>query len=140
MSSTIATGSSPANWDVVITQWALDSYLDLKHRGVFTDAEYWGTLRPDVVLLKDGIPSPHPQFGNHKFWSNIFPDGFKMKWHQIGPGHVQLRLPVNLQPQKALLCESYVKRNALQEKRQLARFKTHANLIQAGRYVHRGSI
>jgi hypothetical protein len=38
--------------DIVITAWALDSYLDLKHTHVFTDPEYKGTIRPDVMLLK----------------------------------------------------------------------------------------
>ena len=51
--------SPPApQWNVIITEWALDSYLNLKHAQVFTDHEYWNVLRPDVELLKDGIPSP----------------------------------------------------------------------------------
>lgn len=37
---------------VVITQWGLDSYLELKHGRVFSPAEYWGEIRPDVLRLK----------------------------------------------------------------------------------------
>jgi hypothetical protein len=40
------------------------SYLNLKHSQVFSDQDYRGTLRPDVVLLRDGIPSPHAKFAN----------------------------------------------------------------------------
>jgi hypothetical protein len=39
--------------DVIITEWALDSYLKLKHRGAFTPQEYRTGLRPDVELLKN---------------------------------------------------------------------------------------
>jgi hypothetical protein len=38
----------PSAWEVVITEWALDSYLRLKHAQVFTDQEYWGTLDPTL--------------------------------------------------------------------------------------------
>ena len=37
---------------IVITAWALDSYLDLKHSGVFSSEEYKTKIRPDVLLLK----------------------------------------------------------------------------------------
>ncbi|MHB1846251.1 MAG: hypothetical protein ACYCWW_15620 [Deltaproteobacteria bacterium] len=49
-------------WPIVITEWALDSYLNLLHAGTFSRAEYKNVIRPDVVLLRDGIPSPHPKF------------------------------------------------------------------------------
>lgn len=58
-----------AGWDVIITEWALDSYLNLKHMQVFTDQDYWGILRPDVELLKTGIPSTEPKFQNPTFWA-----------------------------------------------------------------------
>ncbi len=79
-------------WNVIITEWALDSYLNLKHAQVFTDQEYWNVLRPDVELLKDGIPSPHPKFQLSAFWGPakdgnvVLANGYKMKWRQIGSG------------------------------------------------------
>ena len=69
--------------DIVITAWALDSYLNLKHAHVFTDQEYKGTIRPDVMLLKT-FPID-VKFQNSKFWSiatdgkgSKISDGFKM--------------------------------------------------------------
>lgn len=50
--------------DIVITDWALQSYLDLLND--FTEAEYREILRPDAELLKD-YPN-HPKFDNSKFW------------------------------------------------------------------------
>ena len=136
----------PPPWDVIITDWALGSYLDLKHRQVFTDQEYWNVLRPDVELLRTGIPSSHPKFANSKFWgpakqrNTVLAGGYKMKWHQIGPGHIQLRLPVMAGSQQAFLCEAYVKVNANTELRKMARFKTQMNLISAGQYTYRGKL
>lgn len=37
-----------ASVDLVITEWALDAYLEHKHRNVFTTDEYRQTIRPDV--------------------------------------------------------------------------------------------
>ena len=144
--SPTATGTLPPAWDVVITEWALDSYLNLKHAQVFTDQDYWGTLRPDVELLKTGIPSPEPKFQNPSFWgpakqgSVVLPGGYKMKWRNLGPGQVQLRLPVMAGQRQALLCEAYVKANASVDQRKMARFKTHMNLISQGRYTYRGKL
>jgi hypothetical protein len=146
-----ASGSSarPAGnpqWPVIITEWALDSYLNLRHANVFTDQDYRGVLRPDVELLKDGIPSPHAKFSNAKFWgpakqgNAILHDGYKMKWHQLGPGHVQLRLPVMSSTRSALLCEAYVNSSAATDQRKMARFKTHVNLISQDRYIYRGEL
>jgi hypothetical protein len=39
--------------EIILTAWALDSYLELKHGNVFTDQEYKATIRPDVLLLKN---------------------------------------------------------------------------------------
>ncbi len=128
---------------IVITDWALDSYLDLLHGGAFTRAEYWSTLRPDVERLRS-FPQD-PLFGSHKFWSpasvanNVVPDGFKMKWHQVGNGKVQLRLPVGLLTD-AFLCGAYVKANASAETKALIRFKQHLNLIRQGHFVRRGTL
>lgn len=141
-SATSPASQPPAPWDVVITEWALDAYLNLKHARVFTDQEYWSTLRPDVELLRTGIPSPEPKFANPKFWgpAMVLPDGYKMKWHQVGPGQVQLRLPVTAGARAAFLCEAYVKDNLSTERRKLARFKTHMNLIAQGRFIYRGRL
>jgi hypothetical protein len=123
-----------------------NSYLDLKHRNVFSPVEYKTVIRPDVLLLREGLPSPHAKFANNKFWSpaelknQVLPGGFKMKWHNIGPGKVQLRLPVMQGGQEVFLCESYVKENASQEERRLAKFKSHMNLVAQGRYVRRGTL
>jgi hypothetical protein len=144
--STTSPASGGTVWEVIITEWALASYLDLKHRRVFTRQEYVSVIRPDVVLLKGGIPPTDPRFSNSKFWGpaklgNVrLANGFKMKWHQVGPGQVQLRLPVTAGSQKVFLCECYEKLNASYERRKLARFKTHMNLIAQGRYVYRGTL
>lgn len=39
--------------EIVISEWALNSYLDLKHERAFTPNEYQQTLRPDVLRLKN---------------------------------------------------------------------------------------
>jgi hypothetical protein len=140
-----AAGANPP-WPVIITEWALDSYLNLRHANVFTPQDYKTTLRPDVKLLGDGIPSPHAKFNSSKFWGPakqgnvVLHDGYKMKWHQLGPGQVQLRLPVMSFSRSAFLCEAYVTTNAAVDQRKMARFKTHMNLISQGRYIHRGAL
>jgi len=131
---------------VVITDWALDSYLALKHAQAFTDQQYWGQIRPDVELLRGGIPSTNVKFANPKFWGPakygnvVLANGYKMKWHNLGVGQTQLRLPITTGSAVAFLCEAYVKANAAYEKRKMARFKTHMNLISQGRYVYRGDL
>jgi hypothetical protein len=146
MAAAGSTASGSTLWAVVITEWALDSYLKLKHANVFTDHDYRTTLRPDVERLRHGIPSPDPKFANPRFWgpakkgNAILHDGYKMKWHQLGPGQVQLRLPVMAATRTAFLCEAYVKHNVPYEDRKMARFKTHMNLISQGRYVYRGHL
>ena len=128
---------------IIITQWALDSYLNLKHCNVFTAKYYQETLKPDALRLKN-YPND-PKFDNGKFWSpakfkkNIIPNGYKMKWHQVGNGKVQLRLPVGLS-NHAYLCEAYVKSNEKKELRMLAKFKTHLQLIEEGRYAMCGEL
>jgi hypothetical protein len=122
---------------IFITQWALDSYLNLKHDQLFSEEYYKGALRPDVLRLKN-YPDD-PKFDIGKFWSpaklnkSIIQNGYKMKWHQVGNGKVQLRLPVCLSGD-AYLCEAYVKRDEKLERRKLAKFKTHIQLIEEGRF------
>ncbi len=130
--------------DIVITAWALDSYLNLKHTHVFTDQEYKTVIRADVTLLKT-----YPQdakFQNSKFWSiatdgkgSKISDGFKMKWHQVGSGKVQMRLPTGLVAD-AYLCEAYVKTDPKKEKRMMAKFKTHLELIRRGQFTECGRL
>ena len=38
--------------DIVITEWALDSYIQLLGSGQFTRQQYWSILRPDVEKLR----------------------------------------------------------------------------------------
>jgi hypothetical protein len=131
--------------DIIITDWALDSYLELYSIHVFTDDEYKKTIRPDARRLKS-YPNDE-KFKNGKFWSPAtdpiknrpIPDGYKMKWHNIGPGKVQLRLPVGMM-KEAVLCKAYVKKNTKQERRMLAVFKTHLQLVNMGRFTERGRL
>lgn len=130
--------------DLVLTAWALNSHLELKHRGVFTKQEYGGTIRPDVLLLKT-YPAD-PKFQNSKFWSSAtdqskirVPDGFKMKWHNVGSGRVQLRLTVGIFAE-AMLCEAYVKGNPKEEQSKIARFKTYLELIRRGQFTECGRL
>src|SRR5688500_7404763 len=108
---------------------------------VFTSEEYWEVIRPDILLLKN-YPF-EPKFENGKFWSvaaydnKVINNGYKMKWHQIGSGNVQLRLPVALLD-NVFLDSAYVKHNKNFERRKLAIFKTHIQLIQQGRYIECG--
>jgi hypothetical protein len=144
------TSTAPAfqPWPVIITEWALDAYLNLKYNHVFSDLDYRTTIRPDVVLLREGLPSPHAKFTNPKFWGPatqqgvILPGGHKMKWHNLGPSNVQLRLPVATTSgtRAAFLCEAYVKDNATTERRKLARFKSHMHQIAQGRVIYRGTL
>lgn len=131
--------------EIIITEWALDSYLDLKGKQqAFSDVEYKTIIRPDVLLLKQ-YPN-NLRFGQNKFWSEAVDaakirirNGFKMKWHQMGNGKVQIRLPVGIFTD-SFLCEAYVKENPKQEQRRLARFKTHLQLIRQGHYTERGRL
>jgi len=129
--------------EVVITEWALNSYLDLKAGNVFTDDEYKKILRPDVLLLRQ-YPDD-PKFKQGKFWSpandrsgGIISNGYKMKWHQIGNGRVQLRLTVAILDNKCFLCEAYVKKDDKVDVRKLSKFKGYLEIIRQGRYTIRG--
>lgn len=139
--------------EVIITEWAKQSYLDLRNAQVFTRDEYKNILRPDAKLLK--VYPSDPKFSVVKFWgpaidvsNNIIPHGFKMKWHNIGNGKIQLRLLVviidselnNIKAERAFLCESYVKTGANQDKRQMERLKIKIRRIAQGNYYYRGSI
>lgn len=70
----------------------------------------------------------------------IILDGYKMKWHNVGDGCVQLRLAVGLIGGDFFLCESYVKKDDKVDRRKLAKFKSHLELIRQGRYTIRGKL
>ena len=130
--------------DIIITAWALDSYLELKHNRVFSVDEYKKTIRPDALRL-DNYPDDS-KFKNNKFWSiatdqngNNIEDGYKMKWHQIGSGKVQLRLTVGIFAE-AFLCEAYVKNDPKTEKRKMARFKVYLEKIRRNEYTENGRL
>jgi hypothetical protein len=130
--------------DILISEWALNSYLELKQGRTFKPEEYENILRPDVLRLKH-----YPfdaKFELQQFWSIAecplgikIPDGFKMKWDSVGDGRIELRLPVAILTE-AVLCEAYVKRSGKVEQRQLARFKTHLQLAKLGRFKVRGRL
>jgi hypothetical protein len=133
--------------DIVITDWSLNSYLDLKHLNVFSDQEYQMQIRPDAELLKQGWPPTHPKFLNSKFWGPAtglagltIQHGYKMKWHNIGNGKVQLRLAIVILSGKAFLCQGYIKDNEQKDKREMAKLKNRINDIRNGNYTHRGNL
>ena len=119
---------------MIITEWALQSYLDLVHGNVFSRSEYKKHIRPDVELLKS-FPNPQNKFGNTNFWGpatdksgNPIPDGYKMKWHIIGLGG------------RALFCRGYVKGAAAADKREAAKLQLHISIIMQGRHTERGKL
>lgn len=85
--------------ELIITDWALSSYIGLLDKRVFTKETFQKIIRPDVLLLKNGTRSD-PKFENGKFWGpatyrgRVVLNGWKMKWHNFGNGRVQLRLAV----------------------------------------------
>ena len=124
--------------EIIITEWALNSYLELKREKVFSDDEYRAVIRPDVLRLK-AYPDDL-KFGQGKFWSRVLSDAYKMKWHQVGNGLVQLRLTVAIINDVCFLCEAYVKSDEKTDQRKLARFKTYLQLIRMNRFTERGKL
>lgn len=129
--------------EVIITDWALQSYIELKD--MFTPREYYEVLRPDASLLKE-YPN-HPKFKNPKFWGpckdksgKIIHLGYKMKWHNIGSGGIQLRLLVVIASDMAYLCNAYVKDNENTDFREMAKLKVKIQLIKEGKFVFRGRL
>ncbi len=130
---------------IVITRWGLDAYLALLHGGVFTQAAYWQVLRPDILRLR-GWPTD-PWFREARSWgpardrpNTDVPQGYKMKWHNLGNGNVQLRLCVGLVEGSAYLCHAYVKTSAELDRREAAKLKMRISLIHAGTYQSRGEL
>lgn len=130
--------------DIVITREALNSYLNLLHGHYISRSTYETFLRPDILLLHD-YPDP-VEFDRSRFWSPAkgrrgrIQNGFKMKWHNIGPGRVQLRLPVAVIDDTAYLSEAYVKDSRKKELRELARFDVHIERIRRGNYTEEGRL
>ncbi len=131
--------------EAIITEWGLQSYLDLKAQQAFTRDDYRDTIRPDVLLLKS-YPA-NPKFGNNKFWGPAtdkakkpIGHGFKMKWHNIGPGHIQLRVCVAINGKEALLCRAYAKDSDSTDKREMAKLKLHISAILRQRHQVRGKL
>jgi hypothetical protein len=141
--------------EVIITEWALQSYISLKAKAVFSDNDYQNILRPDAELLKtdDPFDPSHPKFSNDKFWGpatfkkQTIKYGYKMKWRNFGPGRNQLRLGVviaeteidGVKEQRSFLCSSYVKDDK-REKAEMAKMKTKIKKILDGTYYYRGKL
>lgn len=124
---------------IFITEWALSSYLELKHRGIFSKEEYRTVIRPNVKLLYE-YPT-HPKFKQASFWSTAGASGsFKMKWHNIGSGRNEIRVGVVISDEIAYLCEAYVKTSPNVDRRKLIRLEHYRELIQAGKFTTRGAI
>lgn len=129
--------------DIIITAWALDSYLELRYAHAFSKNDFEEIIRPDVMRLK--LYPSDPKFMNGKFWSIASSDsgqisgGFKMKWHNLGSKRLQLRLLVGMF-KEAYLCQSYVKNDPKKEKRELAKFKVYLALIEQGRFTECGRL
>ena len=136
---------------VVITEWALQSYLNLKGKAVFNDRQYKTILRPDAELLN--IYPNDLKFSNNKFWGpakfngSMIKHGHKMKWRNFGNGNIQLRLCVaiveteleEVKAERAFLCTSYIK-NDQSEKREMVKLKIKIRKILDGTYTYRGTL
>lgn len=133
--------------EVILTEWGLQSYIELKSRSIFSNEEYKFALRPDAELLKTADPfdPSHPKFSNSKFWGpatfrkRIIKCGYKMKWHNIGPGRVQLRLCVVITKGQTYICNAYVKDDKT-EAREMARLKIKIQKIEDGTFFYRGKL
>jgi hypothetical protein len=130
---------------IIITEWALDSYLRLKHVVAFTTHEYWTRLRPDVELLH-AFPND-PKFLQSNFWGPVtdksgtnISGAYKMKWHNIGGGNVQLRLLVAIMNGDVHLCDAYNKNSPAVDKRMAATMQRRMNVIHAGQHTIRGTL
>ncbi len=141
--------------EVIITEWGLRSYVDLKSKGIFSAADYKNTLRPDANLLKtdDPFDPNHPRFSNSKFWGpatlngNTISLGYKMKWHNFGNGNVQLRLCTVIASteikgtkiQRAFICNSFV-RDDKSNKREMSALKIKIQKVLDGTFRYRGNL
>ncbi len=132
--------------DIIITEWALQSYLSLKGQNAFSASEYWKTIRPDVELLRSLPCTPDVKFENDKFWGPatlkggiVVPGGYKMKWRNMGDGGVQIRLHVAVLDHM-YLCQSYIKNNESTDYREAAKLEFRIKQIKNGQYAYRGKL
>lgn len=132
-------------YTIIITKWALDTYLDLKHKRVFSTEDFNSTLKPDVLLLRH-YPNA-TKLKNGKFWGNAkvkggvpISNGFKMKWHNLGSGQIQLRLCVAMVSSQAILCQGYVKHNEKEDKLQIAIFALYMDYILKKKHQEVGKL
>lgn len=131
---------------IVITGWAFQSYLDLKHKRVFSSKEYKTIIRPDAELLKTYDTARATKFKSSSFWGpfdygngQYVTDAFKMKWDSIGSGKVELRLGVIILGSTAYLCEAFTK-NAIPPKRAALRMENQVDAIKLGKYISHGEL
>lgn len=128
---------------IVITAWGLDSYLELLSRRQFGRDFYYATLRPDILRLRGWRSDP--RFHDPRFWGpavdrqgrNI-EDGYKMKWHNVGPGRIQLRLCVALVEGDAYLCHAYAKTSPAMDRIKAASLRDKIDLVRSGQHRERG--
>ena len=126
---------------VLITEWALASYTEFVGRD-FSEQEYWEVLRPDILRLYQH--KTDACFQNAHFWGpaetgqgKVVQDGWKMKWHNIGHGRIQLRLGVALLDGDAYLCHAWSKTSG-QDYPQGMVLKNRIQKIKEGNFSLRG--
>ena len=129
---------------IFITRWGLDSYLEHRDSGVITRELYYEQLRPDILRLRHR--DTDPKFQQPSFWGPAIgprgrvDEGWKMKWHNLGPGRLQLRLCVAVVEADAYLCHAYVKTSPAQDRRRAARLRDQIRLIRKGVADIRGEL
>lgn len=130
--------------DIIVTEWMVEAQLDLISKNAFSKEEYESTLLPDIKLLKE-FPS-NEKFRNSKFWGlatvngKVIKHGYKMKWHNVGNGKVQLRLSTAIFNSKAFLCNLYVKRDDKVDSKEMLKFKVKIQKILDNNFVIRGTL
>lgn len=98
---------------ILITDWALSSYSEFVPMTISVE-EYWSTVRPDIERLFQF--AGEQKFRDARFWgpaesgpNRTVPEGYKMKWHNIGNGGLQLRLGVTFFAGDAWLLHAWCK-------------------------------
>ena len=129
---------------IIITSWALDSYRELVPRHVNVE-EYWSTLRPDIVRLRHRTTDA--RFNNPSFWgpaqsgpNKVISQAFKMKWHNIGPGRIQLRLGVVECEGDYYLCHAWSKTSQNQDFQSAMALRDFVRKIRSGAVLCLGTI
>lgn len=129
---------------ILITEWGWESYGEMVG-DQFSKAEYWQTLRPDIERLF--ALSSDAKFRDSKFWgpaesaaNKPVSDGYKMKWHNMGSGRIQLRLGVVLIGPTAWLCHAWSKTKDAEDQRQCMALRHRITLIRAGQARIKGEI